>query len=57
MTGATLLAAGAALAVTDIAVKTHFAQRKARRASPFTYLLDIEANFRQPIDGSTSYLY
>lgn len=45
MTGATLLAAGAAIAVTDVSVKTHLARRKARRASPFTYLLDVERKF------------
>lgn len=45
MTGATLLAAGAAIAVTDVSVKTHLARKKARRASPFTYLLDVERKF------------
>lgn len=45
VTGATLLAAGAAIAVTDVSVKTHLARRKARRASPFTYLLDVERKF------------
>lgn len=45
MTGATLLAAGAAIAVTDVSVKTHLARRKARRTSPFTYLLDVERKF------------
>jgi hypothetical protein len=45
MAGPTLLAAGAAIAVTDVAVKTHLARRKARRASPFTYLLDVERKF------------
>ncbi|ULB10778.1 DUF6236 family protein [Cereibacter azotoformans] len=45
LTGTTLLAAGAAIAVTDVAVKTHLARNKARRASPFTYLLDIERSF------------
>ncbi len=45
LTGTTLLAAGAAIAVTDIAVKTHFARKKARRASPYTYLLDVQHKF------------
>lgn len=45
VTGTTLLTAGAAIAVTDVAVKTHLARNKARRASPFTYLLDVERRF------------
>jgi hypothetical protein len=45
LTGTTLLAAGAAIAVTDVAIKTHLARSKARRASPFTYLLDVERKF------------
>ncbi|WP_146215515.1 DUF6236 family protein [Hoeflea marina] len=45
LTGTTLLAAGAAIAVTDVSVKTHLARNKARRASPFTYLLDVERKF------------
>jgi Family of unknown function (DUF6236) len=45
MVSTTLLAAGAAIAVTDVAVKTHLARKKARRASPFTYLLDVERKF------------
>jgi hypothetical protein len=45
ITGTTLLAAGAAIAVTDVAVKTHLARKKARRASPYTYLLDVERKF------------
>jgi len=45
LTGTTLLAAGAALAVADVAVKTHLARKKARRASPYTYLLDVEQKF------------
>ncbi|MBN9454008.1 MAG: hypothetical protein J0I42_18885 [Bosea sp.] len=45
LTGTTLLAAGAAISVTDVAVKTHLARNKARRASPFTYLLDVERKF------------
>jgi hypothetical protein len=45
ITGTTLLAAGAAIAVTDVAVKTHLARKKARRVSPYTYLLDVERKF------------
>jgi len=45
LTGTTLLAAGAAIAVTDVAVRTHLARNKARRASPYTYLLDIDRKF------------
>ena len=45
LTGATLLTAGAAIAVTDVTVKTHLARKKARRASPYTYLLDVERRF------------
>jgi hypothetical protein len=45
MSGTTLLAAGAAIATTDVAVKTLFSRRKARRASPFTYLLDVNREF------------
>lgn len=45
LTGPTLLAAGAAIAVTDVSIKTHLARKKARRASPFTYLLDVESTF------------
>jgi hypothetical protein len=45
LAGTTLLAAGAAIAVIDVAVRTHLAHKKARRASPFTYLLDVERKF------------
>lgn len=45
LAGTTLLAAGAAVAVTDVAVKTHLARKKARRASPYTYLLDVQRRF------------
>jgi hypothetical protein len=45
MTGTTLLAAGAAIAVTDVSVKAHLGRKKARRASPYTYLLDVESKF------------
>lgn len=40
-----LLCLGAAIAITDVSVKTHLAQKKMRRASPYTYLLDIERKF------------
>jgi hypothetical protein len=43
--GLTLLGAGIAVAITDIAVKSHLAQRKTRRASPYTYLLEVEKKF------------
>ncbi|MCA3273367.1 MAG: hypothetical protein ING12_15375 [Roseomonas sp.] len=45
LAGTTLLAAGAAIAITDIAVKTHLARNRIRRASPYTYLLDVERKF------------
>ena len=45
LSGATLLAAGAAVAVTDLTVKTHLARKKARRASPYSYLLDVQRKF------------
>lgn len=48
LAGTTLLAAGAAIAVTDLAVKTHLARKKTRRASPYTYLLDVERKFSVP---------
>jgi len=48
LAGTTLLAAGAAIAITDVAVKTHLARNKVRRASPYTYLLDIERKFVAP---------
>lgn len=43
--GLTLLGAGVAIAITDLAVKAHLARRKTRRASPYTYLLDVEKKF------------
>lgn len=43
--GTTLLAAGAAIAVTDLTIRTHLARKRTRRASPFTYLLDLESKF------------
>ena len=49
LSGTTLLAAGAAVAVTDLAVKTHLARKKARRASPYSYLLDVQSKFSPAI--------
>jgi hypothetical protein len=43
--GPTILALGAAIAVADVSVKAHLAHKKARRASHFTYLLDVERKF------------
>jgi len=51
LTGTTLLSAGAAIAITDIAVKSHLARNKARRMSPYTYLLDVEHKFGMPKYG------
>ena len=51
LTGTTLLSAGAAIAITDIAVKSHLARSKARRVSPYTYLLDVENKFGVPKYG------
>ena len=45
LSGGVMLAAGAGIAITEIAIKTHLAKKKARRASPFTYLLDVERKF------------
>jgi hypothetical protein len=47
--GTTLLATGAAVAITDVAIKAHLARKKTRRASPYTYLLDVRKNFHQEI--------
>jgi hypothetical protein len=44
-TGTALVAATAAITITDLAVKTHLAGSRTRRASPFTYLLDVERKF------------
>ena len=44
-TGTALLSAGAAISVCDLAVKTHLARKKAKRASPYAYLLDIDRKF------------
>jgi hypothetical protein len=48
MNSATLLGAGAFLTATTVAVKAVFASRKVRRASPYSYLLDIEKKFALP---------
>lgn len=45
VSGSVMLAAGAGIAITEIAIKTHLARKKARRASPFTYLLDVDRSF------------
>ncbi|BAF86337.1 hypothetical protein AZC_0339 [Azorhizobium caulinodans ORS 571] len=45
ITGTTLIAAGAAIAITDVAIKNHLASKKIRRASPYTYLLDVKRKF------------
>ena len=44
----TILGVGAFLAVATVGVNTIFAKRKARRASPYTYLLDVERKFSMP---------
>ncbi len=44
-TSSMMLAAGAGITVTEIAIKSHLATKKARRASPYTYLLDVERKF------------
>ena len=46
--GSIVLGAGAFLAVATVAINTLFARRKARRASPYSYLLDIERRFSMP---------
>lgn len=43
-----MIGTGALLTVTDVAVKNHFARRKARNGSPFTYLLDAHRKFSLP---------
>lgn len=47
-TGTPLLGAGAMMTIADVAVETYFARNRARAASPFTYLLDIEKKFAVP---------
>lgn len=44
----TLLGAGAFLTVADIAVKSYFANRKARASSPYSYLFDVQRKFSLP---------
>ena len=43
---------GGLLTVTDVAIKTLFARRQARKASPFTYLLDAKNAFSLPSESS-----
>jgi hypothetical protein len=43
-----MLGVGASLAIADVGVKSYFARQKARAASPYTYLLDIERKFSSP---------
>jgi hypothetical protein len=47
-----MLGAGALLTLTDIAVKNHFARKKARDASKFTYLLDVKRRFSLPSESA-----
>lgn len=47
-----MIGAGALLTVTDVAVKTYFARRKARKSSPLTYLLDAHREFSLPSKSS-----
>lgn len=54
--GTTLLAAGAAVAVTDVAIKTHLARKRARRASPYSYLLDVQSKFSQETAHSRNHI-
>jgi hypothetical protein len=46
---ATVVALGAFLTVTNVAVNSIFARRKVRATSPYTYLLDIEKEFSAPV--------
>jgi hypothetical protein len=47
-TAPVLLGAGAFLTLADVGIKSYFARRRARAASPYTYLLDIERKFSLP---------
>jgi hypothetical protein len=47
-----VVGAGALLTITDVAVRTYFARRKARNSSPFTYLLDAQRKFGLPSESS-----
>jgi hypothetical protein len=44
----TVLGVGAFLAVATVGINAVIGRRKARRASPYTYLLDIESRFSMP---------
>lgn len=46
------LGSGALVTLTDVAVKNHFARRKARKDSKFTYLLDAHRKFSAPTKSS-----
>ncbi|WP_420964628.1 DUF6236 family protein [Bradyrhizobium sp. B120] len=50
------LGSGALLTLTDVAVKTYFARRKARRDSKYTYLLDAQRAFSAPTKASAGML-
>jgi hypothetical protein len=46
------LGSGALVTLTDVAVKNHFARRKARKDSKYTYLLDAHNRFSAPTKSS-----
>jgi hypothetical protein len=46
------LGSGALVTLTDVAVKNHFARRKARKDSKYTYLLDAHRKFSAPTKSS-----
>jgi hypothetical protein len=50
------LGGGALVTLTDVAVKNHFARRKARKDSKYTYLLDAHRKFSAPTKSSASSL-
>ncbi|WP_316214833.1 DUF6236 family protein [Bradyrhizobium sp. SZCCHNR2035] len=52
VSSAVAIGAGALLTLTDMKVKTSFAQNKARRSSKFTYLLDAKKAFSAPTASS-----
>ena len=56
LSSAVTLGAGALLTLTDVAVKTHFARRKTRKDSKFTYLLDAQRAFSAPTTSSAGLL-
>ncbi|PBB34346.1 hypothetical protein CK214_08550 [Mesorhizobium sp. WSM3882] len=43
-----ILGTGAFITVADVAVQAYLAQRKVRRASPYTYLLDVHSKLHVP---------